>query len=427
MPRKCFDSLFLGTLILYLLAGVVSVPFHGDESTIVFMSHDWDTLLHSPGRLGYSVPPTAPGGPAAQELRLLNGPLAGYGIGLLWTITGFQVSQVNDQWLWGTDWNYNQTSGHIPSPALLFVARLSSAFATAISIAAVFAIAARLGGVWAARLASLIYTFTPEVLLNGRRAMFEGVFFMGSALLLLVGVWLAARIMRGRDRPRDWLLIGLIGGIALTAKHTAILFIVPIFGFLALCALYQRYVRRATLRAMPLLIFNILGAGVVTLLFFLTLNPAWWTTPIDRVPREVLRLRSDLLKGQVTFYGGYSDLSAQIVGLSHALFGAPQYYEDSKGWPEWIGGQITAYETSGLAGIPGITILAGLLALAGIVFALRSMRSVPIRLFLVSALFLYGATFALTPLLWVRYYLPLFAPLSILAGLSVGWLRGHNA
>ena len=55
-------------------------------------------------RLRYSDTPISE---TEQELRLLNGTVNKYLIGLAWHVGGFTVDQVNEQWDWGADWNYN--------------------------------------------------------------------------------------------------------------------------------------------------------------------------------------------------------------------------------------------------------------------------------------------------------------------------------
>src|SRR5215510_11017733 len=64
------DYLYVGILIFYVLAGARLVPFHGDESTILYMSRDW---FKSPSALAYGAFPPGSGEAMDQELRLLNG------------------------------------------------------------------------------------------------------------------------------------------------------------------------------------------------------------------------------------------------------------------------------------------------------------------------------------------------------------------
>jgi len=66
------------------------------------------------------------------------------------------ISDVNEQWDWGADWNYNQQNGHAPSPTLLMVARWPSAILLAAGVVVMFAIGRALGGTWTPYVASCI-------------------------------------------------------------------------------------------------------------------------------------------------------------------------------------------------------------------------------------------------------------------------------
>jgi len=39
------DYVFIGLLCLYAFAGMIRVPFHGDESTLIYMSRDYETIF----------------------------------------------------------------------------------------------------------------------------------------------------------------------------------------------------------------------------------------------------------------------------------------------------------------------------------------------------------------------------------------------
>jgi 4-amino-4-deoxy-L-arabinose transferase-like glycosyltransferase len=394
------DSLYVGALVLYVVAGMALTPFHGDESTTIYVSHDWYTLIvdrNLPAIL-YRDPPADPKAATDQELRLLNGVVSKYSIGLMASLTGIPAADLNEQWLWGADWAYNRDTGHMPGERLLLVARLTSTLMTALSVAVVFAIARRLGGSGPARVAAFLYASLPAVLLNGRRAMYEGATLLAIALVVLIGLEVAGR----RSSTRRWLVLGIVSGLALATKHSLLITVVPVFG--VLIGLARRDLWRTAARTTGALA---IAAGV-----FLILNPAWWSTPLQ-VPREVLRLRQKLLADQVAYFGGYANALDRIDALGDA-----QYYEDQRGWPQWIGSQIAAYEASGLAGIHW-----GLLAYLSIPFSVLGLLSGPrspgLVLLAGVSLFTVFAVFFLTPLPWQRYYLPLAAPVAVLCGLGV--------
>src|SRR5258708_12773658 len=103
----------------------------------------------------------------------------------------------------------------------------------------------------------------------------------------------------------------------------------------------------------------------------------------------------------------------------------PQYYEDAKGWADWIKAQITAYEASGLQGLTwspvGATVLF-ILSIVGSVFAWKS-AGPSRRLGLLVFAWIFGFSlfgiFVLPPLAWQRYYFPLAAPLAVGYGLAL--------
>ncbi len=426
--HKFLDSLYIGALALYILAGMMLTPFHGDESSIIYMSRDWYTLafLRQPSFLFYRDPPPDPKAATDQQLRLVNGSLSSYTIGLAWSLAGMTAHDINDQWLWGADWNYNRDNGHIPGDKLLFVARLSSTLLTALSTAVVFAMGRRLGGRNAAWISAFVYATMPAVLLNGRRAMFEGTFLLMTALVILIGLVIAQQYVDVgaglRPALKKWLLLGLVSGLAVSSKHTALLIIIPVFSTLLWLG------RRNLSRILP----NMLSALALAGFVFLILNPVWWSAPLE-VPREVLRLRQELLNGQVEHFGAYTSPADRLGALVMQPLGSPQYYEDRQGWPAWIGGQISAYESAGpltvgfaWGWIGAVLGVAGLGTLLRGITRVRAIDMSPLQepahgtfVFLNVVWFTALALLILTPLAWQRYYLPLAALWAVLIGVGV--------
>ena len=119
--------------MLYVIAGAALTPFHGDESTQVYMSRDYayQFLQRDLNLVTFHDPPLSA---QEQDLRLLNGTLNKYLIGLAWHLGGFTLADINEQWDWGGSWDYNQSTNHAPTPALLNVARLPSAILLALGV-----------------------------------------------------------------------------------------------------------------------------------------------------------------------------------------------------------------------------------------------------------------------------------------------------
>lgn len=417
------DALFIGMLCSYVIAGIHLAPFHGDEATILYMSRDFAALMG--GRsdsLRYNDPPT--GDPATQELRLLNGNLTFYGIGLLWTLAGFNESDLNQQWDWGADYAYNASTGHLPTLHLLFIGRLWNALCTCLSIATVFALARRLAPTAESSLtrlvawsATLTYAQLPMVLLNGRRANFEGAALLTMTLTLLTAVILVQQL-RTTERvlPIHWLAFGLTAGGSIASKHNNLLVVVPLFvGVLITVLIMQRRV--------PL---GWVGAGAVMAITFFTLNPAWWGLD-PRVPGAVLRLRVDLLRDQTAAYaaGAFGDPAQRVEVAFTAPIAPPQYYEVERGWSEWLAEPIARYEAErfGLVPLAGISLppVSLLIIVMGLVPAARLRQGWAERcIVLLSGVLVLASLILLNPLPWQRYYLPLAPYVALAYGAGVG-------
>jgi 4-amino-4-deoxy-L-arabinose transferase-like glycosyltransferase len=428
LSTQHYIFLYLGLLVIYILSGTALAPFHGDESTQIYMSRDYayHFIERDLSKIYYSDDPISP---TEQQLRLLNGTVNKYLIGLTWHLREFTPADINEQWDWGADWNYNQQFGHAPSEGLLLASRAPSAILLAAGAIILFVIGWQVGGLPVAYLASLYYTLNPALLLNGRRAMMEGSFISFSLLTVLAGIWLLQR-----PSWRSTLALGLAAGLALASKHTAIFTVAAVFGA---CGVYifTRTIR--TWRVVPVHIYlRFFVALLLTGITFLLLNPAWWSNPIERAG-TVLELREDLLAGQTAAFGGYANFGEQVVGFLRQSFVAlPQYFEVA-GWENFIGDQIARYETSVWRGVSiGGSVLGAIMLciIIGIgAWALirgRKTRLAARWLVGVWALAMLASTLLLTPIEWGRYYLPIYPAVGLLAamglsriGQSIAWAR----
>ena len=423
LVKRIPDALLLVVLSVYILAGAPLTPFHGDESTQIYMSRDFAYLflLGQPDQVQYADPPL---NATEQHLRLLNGVINKYTAGVAWALAGFAPNDLNEQWDWGAGWDYNQTSGHAPSAALLQVSRWSSALFLVVGLLAVFALAGKTGGRPAAWIAAILFALHPALLLNGRRAMMEGSLIAFTALTALAAVyWLEAR---GR---REWVVaavFGVVAGLALASKHTAVLAVLSLaMGALGF-ALFRAWGRGR--RAVLTRLGQMVWAGLLGGLVFLALNPVWWSDPLARVP-DVLRLRSDLLAGQTAAFGGFAGTLDALAGFARQVFApAPQYFEVA-GWDVWLAEPIASYEASGLAGITvsWFWVLAALmLGGTGLWALVRRPDHIEAR-WIVAVWFLsaLAAVLLLTPIEWQRYYLPVYPALMVVMGVGGGWLVGQ--
>ena len=483
--RRALRLLDVGAILMlaaYAANGRASVPFHGDEATFLWLSRDAETLL---ARDADALAFDAASGPSqAQWLRVLNGSLAPLAIGLTWRGAGRSVRDLNGPWQWHVpdsdplaQWRVNVARGNRPDAASLGLARLPSALATAASVALVYVLALALSGRrGAALLAAACFATTPAVLLNGRRAMQEGLFLLGTTLV----VWVAYRTIRAQGRPSaetGWLIaLGAASGLALAAKHSAAVVVAAVL----LAGLAAPWLRGHSARhTLPVHFASLAGVALIAVAVFTLLVPVWWSLPRTlaltglaalafalretrtrrtwrlsataaaliagawlarpALPAETLALSSGLLEARrslierqiSTFAGDDSARRRVTLLLREAFVAGPQYFED----PAWarfpeIQAQIEAYERSpwrgrggGLAwGIP----LAALAASGGAA-AWRRRRD-PALVLLAAWLALPAFALLANPLPWQRYYLVLHAPLAVLAGLgAAGWLRAASA
>ena len=426
IPKKVpgwADGLWLLLLAGYILAGAALTPFHGDESTLLFMGRDFHYLFVEGDLSKALYDDSWTRAPDEQRLRLENGTISKTIYGALAANQGIGPEALNGVWHWGRDYDFNRRDNRLPDPRLLHAARLASALQLALATIAFFQFVQISLNRPTAYLASALFALHPNVLINGRRAMMEGSHLLGLTLVLLAAVWL----LRGR-KWRAYPLLGVCMGFAMAAKHPNL--VVCALVFIALSLATWRETRRDQKRKpgdgwkQSLLLVS---APIAAALVFLLLNPAWWSAPLD-LPAVIIEMRAELLRAQVDWLGGYSSLSERILGFFQYVFAAERQYFEVARWAEYdvISAQIVNYESSGWAGLLiGGTSLAGWvgLALAGVggVLLARSpaveahTRSLILVWILGAALI----TLLLTPLSWARYYLPLAPGMILLISHSI--------
>jgi 4-amino-4-deoxy-L-arabinose transferase-like glycosyltransferase len=412
------DSLWLISLCAYIIIGTASTPFHGDESTLLFMNRDYDYqfIQRDLSKIYFANPPI---NQTEQELRLLNGTVYKYVVGFARTIRGIGIDGLNEFWDWTGDITYNRQTNRYPSDDLLMTARYVLVPFLALGVIALFFITKNLGGRFPAYLASAYFALNPPLLLNGRRAMMESLLVAFCLLTLLCAIWWIKR-----PSWRNAAFLGISAGLAMSSKHPAILTLIPIFGVCGLIALSQKN--------RVILLTKIISSGLIVIGIFFALNVSWWQNPIDSA-REVLRLRGDLLTVQVDIFGGYGGFGDQLRGFWEQVFLAqPQFYEVDE-WSGYIGDQITAYESSlwdgvALGGHPILGVIITLLTILGVWACLR-IKSVPLGvrwLVVIWGIFQLITSLFLTPLEWQRYYLMAYPAIAIFASMGILWIIKIN-
>jgi hypothetical protein len=288
-----FDGIFLLLLGVYIFWGMVRVPFHGDESTLIRMSMDFAYIFEDHAIQNVVYNPNAGDRPVEQETRKQTGAIDPLTIGLAWTIAGMDRSGLNGFWIWYPpgridEWTYNALRGNLPDTRLLDIARIPSTLFMALSIVVVFVIALGLSRSRpAAWIAAFLYATTPSILVNGRRAMQEGALLLFTSLVVLCALFLLQAI---RERNLHWRrillgygLLGLFSGLALASKHTSVLIIAPMY--LVVFILLWSGGKELDPRERKVSRFHLLagafGSGLLGISVFYILTPIWWFYRFD--------------------------------------------------------------------------------------------------------------------------------------------------
>ncbi len=415
---RVIDLAFLLALSIYVLAGSDLAPFHADESTIIFMSRDYayqfidgdlDRIRYDPDALLTNE----------TQLRLINGTVSKMLIGLAWHSAGYTIDDLNTDWDWGGDWEYNLAANHLPSDDLLHTARLPQALLMAASVWAMFALGWRLGGRGTAYFAALYLALCPPLLLNGRRAMMEAALTCFSLLTILAAAGWIAVWRRGRRAIGASLLLGAAAGLTIASKHTGVVIAGAALAACVLAVVWSSWRERRRLTGL----LPVAGAVLLALGVFYLLNPAWWGADIPALFGQILDWRTALLDGQTRAFGGYASLDDRLAGwLRQVLIAQPQYFEvESWGAIPTITEQIARYEASVWRGLPlgggwpGAALI-GLLAIIGVLRLLRGDdQNTGARL----SVGLWAGAAVLTalasPVEWQRYYLPVYPAVGLLA------------
>ncbi|MCC7208616.1 MAG: phospholipid carrier-dependent glycosyltransferase [Anaerolineae bacterium] len=422
--KRLADGAFLLALMLYILLGAPRVPEHGDEYMQMSMARDWFGIVEGRAPQQGYVAPDAPDGD--MMLRLINGVLGKYTIGMTWQLAGLGKETLPGVYVWEMPRAWNQENGTIPTSEALRLARWPSALMTALGLIPIFILGWHLRLRSMAYPAALLYALHPVILLNGRRAMLEGSLILFS---LLTMAWLVAIIVAEHSasatgflkRMPAWLryaILGLLIGLTVAAKHTGLLVAAGALGAAMAAAVWRARSWRAMLR--------VALAGLVALGVWFALNPGFWRDPVGAL-RLSLAIRADLLDSQAR--GSpftYRQPSERVAALIAAPFlTAPQYFE-SPDWGRYVGAQVTAYQASAVNGWDwgpvigiGLTMLAALGLGALVVDALRGDLVAWVILAWAAAVMVGSLAI---PFAWQRYYLPLMLVYILLAASGLGRL-----
>jgi hypothetical protein len=273
------DWLFLalaGALTLYYLWGIMLVPFHPDESTYLFMSSDFETLLQDPLSLAWQHEKVSD---LRQHYRAVDPPLTRDLLGLGRTIA--RLGALPTDWDWSKSWEENQQAGALPDQGLLTTGRVTMTLLLPFSLWLIYQIGKKVNRDLTGLLAVLLLGTNALVMLHGRRAMAEGVLVLGTILAL----W---GILQAGQRP--W-LAGLCAAMVFNAKHTGLV-LLPV-SMLAACWPLPGVSFRWGKASGALI--QVLG---VFILLTLVLNPFLWSNP-RRAIQSAWSERQELVQRQL--------------------------------------------------------------------------------------------------------------------------------
>lgn len=408
-------------IFAFQFCGVASVPFHPDESTQLFMSGEFRSMLRSPGKLAWQ----AGVDDRRAGYRLLDAPLSRYLFGLGLALARQDTLPVD--WDWSRTWDANRAAGALPGQASLETARLAATSLIPLSVLFVLLTARSLGGRTAGILAGVLLGVNALVLLHARRAMAESALLLGVSLSL----W---GFLQGDRHP--W-LAGLGAALAFNAKQSA-LAIAPV-GLLAVVWLLPGPGRPGRKR----LVNAVLYCTVFLAAFFL-LNPYLWKNPLAALQAS-WEARQELLARQVgeslpdQVQLGQQSLLTRSGWLAAQLFLLPPEFFEVGNYRADTGAQQQEYLSTfghqlGRGLVFGGVLL--ILALVGILYGFTRLKQADrayqrsFLLVFLAMLFQLAGLLIWVPLPWQRYVIPLVPYACIwpaIAVVSFPGLRGRFA
>jgi 4-amino-4-deoxy-L-arabinose transferase-like glycosyltransferase len=401
----------IALLSMAYFSGLLSVPFHPDEATHIFMSSDFEDYFNSSAGLIWQ-----PDQPVDlhTHYRLVDPPLNRYLIGFFYWM--MDLDPLKADWDWSFSWQENDFRGALPSATQLLAARLISVLFFPFSLLLMFSLGRALHSQTAGWIAMLLFAGNSLILLHTRRAMSESslIFF------ILLSLW---AIIRETKHP--W-IIAIPLALAFNAKYSAIPLL--LVGVLSLFWSPSPTRLRDKLEdlGLTLLIF-----GLITFL----LNPFLWANPLQALTAALAERQSlvanmeagllHIFPGQVST-GIIEQLQTNFINL---FFFKPAV-QDVGNYTLNLQQASQVYFSNPLHRL-GVGLVYGsfaiFLSLLGFVLSLIKIFRDPFRrkpnLFIIISAFLelIGISLLLS-LPFQRYILPLIPFLCLWCSISVTWL-----
>jgi hypothetical protein len=417
--RRLLPVLALLLYAGFVIAGLGDVPFHPDESSILYQSRDLDVFLVDPKSLAWE--------PSISEdddlnYRLLNAPLVKYIIGIGRRLVGYQADTVSVDWNWSLGWEENAAAGALPDQGVLLVSRFAISLLLPCSVVLIYLCGIKLSSHTTAALAATILAANGSILLHGRRAMAEGA--------LIFGVCLAIYGMLVADR-KPW-LNGIGFAVAVCSKYTAAA-LLPV-SLLANVWTLQRKGKHAQNRIRNLLLF----AGFSVTLTLL-MHPLLWSHP-KTAAKQMWIERQALVEGQTSMLRAIAPQQVmdttleRMTALLGHVFIAPLQFEEVGNYIPQTAQSVREYldrpwHTLFRGSVSGGLLLT--LTLFGIAIGICRLcanhdayRRRALSLLLFGSLALAGGLLLMNPLNFQRYYIPLVPFVALWSAYGIDqWLQ----
>jgi hypothetical protein len=237
--------------------------------------------------------------------------LAQYLIGWGRRIGGYQVKDLNLPWDWTQDEAGNRSAGRIPSPGLLWWARLPMAVLAALTGGLGFWLVGQLGGRLSAYAFAALFTGSNFLQQHISRAMSEASLLFFVLLACLPAAWLLKLLREALEKKEinsgsglktlGW--AALTGGVIGLAGASKINGLLEAAGAGLLILLIVLVIPGEARYSLRLSLFIRVGAvlSLAALMVFVLLNPMLYPQPLTRLGR-MIKLRTEVLEVQQRDY-----------------------------------------------------------------------------------------------------------------------------
>ena len=392
---------------IFFFKGIISVPFHPDESTQIFMSADFDTIVTGNVKVLFynDKDPDNP----LQKYRLLDSPITRYTIGLGRYLTQSPTLEID--WNWAGSWEENSSA--LPNRKLLNISRLSIAIFLPVTILLYYVLTKKIFGFPLSALSTILLMTNSIILLHTRRAMAESglLFFLVISLLALIKL------------PNKYLFLSAVPiALGLNTKQSLLPLLIVGFVFIA-------YKAKSNIKSMvlQLSLFILLIVSI-----FYILNPVIWEKPLATFS-AMLSKRSQLTANQMASIAIDSPTFVlnnpieRFIGIFGQLFVVKPAIQDIANYDSSLQNTIIEYNQNKLHSGFGRNIFMGAIIFIffciGAISEYKNQDPLKILVFSVMILFIIEILFFF-PIPFQRYYILLF-PFSIIYA-SSGIIKSYK-